>query len=208
VAHLLAVCSLVIEHGGSEDQAIAALLHDAAEDQGGEAILCEIGARYGPAVAEIVADCTDAWTEIDRSGLAFACSHPVRGSVCARTEVPSPVHTKPAAVFASSDRLVSIKLLRSIGEGGSSKTARHPSMISTDQGRPAYQIPSGAGGQRLDRLSQPTGGWRRRPQGDGDAALPLRGGPAALSPACPEEGADARHLSLLLQVTGPSSRPA
>ena len=36
VAHLLAVCSLVIEHGGSEDQAIAALLHDAAEDQGGE----------------------------------------------------------------------------------------------------------------------------------------------------------------------------
>jgi len=63
VAHLLAVCSLVIEHGGSEDQAIAALLHDAAEDQGGEAILREIRARYGPAVAEIVADCTDAWTE-------------------------------------------------------------------------------------------------------------------------------------------------
>ena len=63
VAHLLAVCSLVIEHGGSEDQAIAALLHDAAEDQGGETILGEIRARYGPAVAEIVADCTDAWTE-------------------------------------------------------------------------------------------------------------------------------------------------
>src|SRR5712691_622091 len=63
VAHLLAVCSLVIEHGGSEDQAIAALLHDAAEDQGGEAILREIRARYGAAVAEIVADCTDAWTE-------------------------------------------------------------------------------------------------------------------------------------------------
>jgi (p)ppGpp synthase/HD superfamily hydrolase len=63
VSHLLAVCSLVIEHGGSEDQAIAALLHDAAEDQGGEATLNDIRARYGTAVAAIVADCTDAWTE-------------------------------------------------------------------------------------------------------------------------------------------------
>ena len=63
VSHLLAVCSLVIEHGGSEDQAIAALLHDAAEDQGGEPRLNEIRARYGAAVADIVADCTDAWTD-------------------------------------------------------------------------------------------------------------------------------------------------
>jgi hypothetical protein len=63
VSHLLAVCALVIEHGGSEDQAIAALLHDAAEDQGGEARLNDIRARYGAAVADTVADCTDAWTE-------------------------------------------------------------------------------------------------------------------------------------------------
>jgi (p)ppGpp synthase/HD superfamily hydrolase len=59
VAHLLAVCSLVIEHGGTEDQAIAALLHDAAEDQGGEPRLNEIRALYGAPVADI----TDAWTE-------------------------------------------------------------------------------------------------------------------------------------------------
>jgi (p)ppGpp synthase/HD superfamily hydrolase len=39
VSHLLAVCSLVIENGGDEDQAIAALLHDAVEDQGGEPTL-------------------------------------------------------------------------------------------------------------------------------------------------------------------------
>ena len=63
ISHLLAVCSLVIENGGSEDQAIAALLHDAAEDQGGAAMLSEIRARYGDAVAAIVADCTDAWEE-------------------------------------------------------------------------------------------------------------------------------------------------
>lgn len=62
IAHLLSVCALVIEHGGTEDQAIAALLHDAVEDQGGQPTLNEIRIRYGDAVAQIVADCTDAWT--------------------------------------------------------------------------------------------------------------------------------------------------
>ncbi len=63
VSHLLAVCSLVLENGGDEDAAIGALLHDAAEDQGGRATLDVIRARYGEAVATIVADCTDAWGE-------------------------------------------------------------------------------------------------------------------------------------------------
>jgi (p)ppGpp synthase/HD superfamily hydrolase len=48
---------------GDENQAIAGLLHDAAEDQGGAATLAEIRAKFGDAVADIVADCTDAWTE-------------------------------------------------------------------------------------------------------------------------------------------------
>jgi (p)ppGpp synthase/HD superfamily hydrolase len=39
IAHLMGVCSLVLEAGGDEDQAIAALLHDAVEDQGGLATL-------------------------------------------------------------------------------------------------------------------------------------------------------------------------
>ena len=63
VSHLLAVCALVLENGGDEDAAIGALLHDAAEDQGGRATLDVIRARYGEAVAAIVADCTDAWTD-------------------------------------------------------------------------------------------------------------------------------------------------
>ena len=62
VAHLLAVASIVLEHGASEDEAIAALLHDAAEDQGGRATLDEIRDRFGERVAEIVAGCTDSWT--------------------------------------------------------------------------------------------------------------------------------------------------
>jgi (p)ppGpp synthase/HD superfamily hydrolase len=63
IAHLMTVSALVAEHGGNEDQAIGALLHDAAEDQGGEATLNEIRARFGDAVAEIVSDCTDSWDE-------------------------------------------------------------------------------------------------------------------------------------------------
>ena len=57
------LAALVIEHGGNEDQAIAALLHDAAEDQGGAEILEEIREKFGDAVADIVSDCTDAWTD-------------------------------------------------------------------------------------------------------------------------------------------------
>ncbi|WP_027443966.1 HD domain-containing protein [Erythrobacter cryptus] len=59
VSHLLAVAAIALEHGADEDQAIAALLHDAVEDQGGLARLAEIRARFGEEVAAIVADCTD-----------------------------------------------------------------------------------------------------------------------------------------------------
>jgi (p)ppGpp synthase/HD superfamily hydrolase len=61
VAHLLGVTALVLEDGGDEDQAIAALLHDAVEDQGGLKTLEEIRSRFGDRVAEIVAGCTDAF---------------------------------------------------------------------------------------------------------------------------------------------------
>jgi GTP pyrophosphokinase len=62
IAHLLGVAAIVLEHGASEDEAIAALLHDAVEDQGGPSTLAAIRLRFGPRVAEIVAGCTDADT--------------------------------------------------------------------------------------------------------------------------------------------------
>jgi (p)ppGpp synthase/HD superfamily hydrolase len=61
IAHLLGVSSIVLDDGGNEDEAIAALLHDAAEDQGGRARLEDIRSRSGDAVARIVEDCTDSW---------------------------------------------------------------------------------------------------------------------------------------------------
>ena len=60
LAHLLGTASVALELGADEDQAIAALLHDAVEDQGGKARLVDIRARFGDTVAEIVLHCTDA----------------------------------------------------------------------------------------------------------------------------------------------------
>ena len=62
ISHLLAVTALVIEHGGDEDEAIAALLHDAIEDQGGPKAREEIRRRFGDRVTEIVDGCTDSET--------------------------------------------------------------------------------------------------------------------------------------------------
>jgi len=62
LSHLLGVTALVLEDGGDEDQAIAALLHDAVEDQGGLKTLEDIRQKFGHHVAEIVDGCTDAYT--------------------------------------------------------------------------------------------------------------------------------------------------
>ena len=59
VSHLLAVCARVLEEGGTEDEAIAALLHDAVEDVGGKGRLLAIRARFGSKVAAIVEGCSD-----------------------------------------------------------------------------------------------------------------------------------------------------
>lgn len=80
VAHLLAVAATILEWGGDEDTAIAGLLHDAVEDQGGMATAGIIRDRYGDRVAELVLACTDSlapktgpkapWEERKRAHLA------------------------------------------------------------------------------------------------------------------------------------------
>ena len=59
ICHPLGVASLVIESGGDEDQAIGGLLHDVAEDCGGEPRLVEIEQMFGSRVAEMVRGCSD-----------------------------------------------------------------------------------------------------------------------------------------------------
>lgn len=59
ISHLMSVSALVLENGGDKDQAIAALLHDAVEDQGGKPTLDTIRQLFGDRVADIVRACSD-----------------------------------------------------------------------------------------------------------------------------------------------------
>ncbi len=59
IAHLLGTASIALEYGAGEDEAIAALLHDVVEDQGGAAVLEEIREKFGAEVARIVQACSD-----------------------------------------------------------------------------------------------------------------------------------------------------
>ncbi len=61
VSHVLAVSGIALEHGADENEAIAALLHDAAEDAGGRATLARIRRQFGDLVADIVDGCTDTY---------------------------------------------------------------------------------------------------------------------------------------------------
>src|ERR1700679_2798206 len=63
LSHLMAVASLVLEAGGDEEMAIAALLHDVVEDCGGMPRLREIRKKFGTRVARIVEGCTDSFVE-------------------------------------------------------------------------------------------------------------------------------------------------
>jgi (p)ppGpp synthase/HD superfamily hydrolase len=63
ISHLMAVSAQVLEYGGDEDQAIAALLHDAAEDCGGRPMLETVRVMFGEDVAAIVECCTDTFDE-------------------------------------------------------------------------------------------------------------------------------------------------
>ena len=63
IAHLMGVASLVLEAGGAEELAIAALLHDVVEDCGGVPMLREVQRRFGKRVAKIVDECTDSFVD-------------------------------------------------------------------------------------------------------------------------------------------------
>ena len=83
LAHLLGAAGIVLDHGANEDEAIAALLHDAVEDQGGGEVLEAIRAKFGDGVAAIVAGCTDSdqmpkppWRERKQAYIAHLAGAP------------------------------------------------------------------------------------------------------------------------------------
>ncbi len=104
ISHLLIVAGEVLDHGGDEEQAIAALLHDAAEDQGGRERLEDIRDRFGGRVARIVEACTDTmrqpkpeWTRRKRRYIARLATVP-----------------REALLVIAADKLANV---RSIAEG-------------------------------------------------------------------------------------------
>ncbi len=101
VAHLLATASLALENGATEDEAIAALLHDAAEDQGGEATLATIRERFGDAVADIVAGCSD----------TFASPKPPWKERKLKTLAHIPRATPSVRLVSSCDKLHNVRAL-------------------------------------------------------------------------------------------------
>jgi GTP pyrophosphokinase len=100
IAHLLGVTALVLEDGGDEDEAIAALLHDAVEDQGGLPTLEEIRRRFGERVAHIVEGCSDAY-EIPKPAwrerkAAYLASLPSASPEVQRVSLADKVHNARA----------------------------------------------------------------------------------------------------------------
>lgn len=84
IAHAMAVAALVLNVGGQEDEAIAALLHDVVEDGGGAEALAQLERRFGSHVAGLVLACTDEvepsgrpWRELKRDYLVRLSSAPV-----------------------------------------------------------------------------------------------------------------------------------
>jgi len=104
LAHLLVVTGLVVEDGGDEDQAIAAMLHDAVEDGGGRVLLERINRSFGPRVAAIVEGCSDsvdvdpaeAW--IDRKRRYLAHLNGVRDDGILRVALADKVHNARSIV--------------------------------------------------------------------------------------------------------------
>ncbi len=115
VSHLLAVAALVLEDGGDEAEAIAALLHDAVEDAGGRKRLADLRRRFGPDVAAIVAACSDTdvtpkppWRARKEAHLAHLRTAPV-----------------PALRVAAADKLHNLRaILRDYRTGGEALWAR------------------------------------------------------------------------------------
>jgi GTP pyrophosphokinase len=106
IIHPIAVSTIVFEYGGTEDQAIAALLHDVVEDCGGVARLHEIRDMFGPDVADIVEQCSDSFTE-SKDGKEEWRTRKER-----HTEHLMQHMTRSAAVVIAADKLHNLRAIR------------------------------------------------------------------------------------------------
>jgi len=102
MAHILGVAAIAMEYGADEDEAVGALLHDAAEDGGGEARLAEIRARFGDAVGDIVLGCSDSLVEHPEDKLPWRAR---KESYIAHLEGAG----KPVCLVSAADKLHNVR---------------------------------------------------------------------------------------------------
>jgi (p)ppGpp synthase/HD superfamily hydrolase len=118
VAHLLAVAATVLEWGGDEDVAIAALLHDAVEDQGGVPTAELIRVRFGDRVADLVLACTDSLADDPALKVPW---RERKAAYLAKLEAAAP----DVALIAAADKLHNISaILRDLERDGLPTLAR------------------------------------------------------------------------------------
>jgi len=154
-AHLLGVASIVLDDGGNEDEAIAALLHDAAEDGGGRDRLADIKARFGDDVARIVEDCTDSWDEPRRPW-----AERKRAYIHHARKLPSP-SLRVSAADKVHNAYAILRDLRNIGEAVWDRFNATPDDVMAYYEGLVRAYREAGGGKLVDELDRIVRGIRR-----------------------------------------------
>jgi GTP pyrophosphokinase len=155
LAHLIGVASIVLDDGGSEDEAVAALLHDAAEDHGGRARLDDIRDRFGDAVSRIVEDCTDSWSSPPEPWL----ERKTRYVEHARTLGPSSLRVSAADKVHNTYGI--LRDLRNIGEAVWERYVVSPDDVLTYYQSLVRAYREAGGGRLVDELERIVRGIER-----------------------------------------------
>ena len=155
LGHLMGVASIVLDDGGNEDEAIAALLHDAAEDQGGRARLEDIRGRFGEAVARIVEDCTDSWETPKRPWTERKLAYVER----ARSLAPSSLRVSAADKVHNT--YVTLRDLRNIGEQVWARFNASADDVLSYYGTLVRAYRAAGGGRLVDELARIVRGIER-----------------------------------------------
>ncbi len=164
VSHLLQVAGLVLEYGGDEDEAIAGLLHDAAEDAGGETALARIASGFGDKVAGIVRENSDSITDAKahkapwrERKAAYLAAIPHKTEAACLVSIADKVHN--ARSLLADCRLVGDSHWSRFNAPGMSRfgtTARSP----TRSLKPRTASPAWDAARQSWRRSSPT--WKRK----------------------------------------------
>jgi (p)ppGpp synthase/HD superfamily hydrolase len=155
IGHLMGVASIVLDDGGTEDEAIGGLLHDAAEDRGGRQRLDDIRGRFGDAVARIVEDCTDSWETPKKPWMerkqAYVAHARTLSSASLRVSAADKVHNAYAI----------LRDLRNVGEDVWTRFNATPDDIMTYYEGLVRSFREAGGGKLVDELDRIVRGIRR-----------------------------------------------